>query len=434
MMMEDQPIEHRYYSRFIGPISREATYHWRAIMVLSLILLVGGIFAVSDPIYRTQGGKAVTLFFTILFGLAVLLTVMLRSFRKASTVLYPAVLAASLVPALAWLLKETISPLEGIYASIVLATAAGVNYSLVKKYIDERRKPATAMTSVFDSFSKLSKTVAGVYILETFTFLAIAAFTAEITGLLGIYVAAGLVAALMCTILVLPASLFLYEHTMSSRALTEKESKVLGYTRSFGAHKKHHPIVAGWLGIAVSEVETAVESLKAKGFLGSHFFAIDDPLVWFLLFGTYVLGALFSLTALPSAVSVWYDLGLAFLVTVGICLLSPQALQGIPKSLRRFLGVLIIGITLVLAVRTSVLLTEIIATLLVLGIISLYFGSSGAWLVGNVAVSIYFALIFLLGWLQFDTLSALPKLWTVGIGAVLFLMQMVMEEEAYITL
>jgi hypothetical protein len=432
--MAETPIEHRHYSRLIGPLAREVTIHWRAVLFLSIILCFGGLGVVSDPVFRSYLGGSVTLFFTVFFGMALLLTVMLRSFRKALLVILPAIAGVPVVLLCSFVLGHNLSPMEGLFATIILSTACGVNYDLVKKYFDERRKPATPMTSVFESFSKLSRPVAGVYILEAFTFIGIAAFTNDVTGYLGIFVAAANVLGLIASVTVLPASILLYEHAMAARVLSENEEKVFGYVKSFGSQKTHSPIVASWLGVAVSDVEKSLESLTAKGYLGSHFFAIDDPLVWFLLLGSYLLGTIFARTGLPAFAMVWYDLGLAFLMTVAVCLLSPQSLQGLSRGTRRFLGILLVLITLAIAFRTSVLLTEILMALLILGLISLFFGSSAAWLVGNTAVAIYFALIFLLGWLQFDWLATAPKIWAVGIGAVIFLLQLVIEEEAYVNI
>lgn len=426
------PIEHRGYSRIMAPLAREATYYWKAVLFLSFLIFLGGVFVTSDPIFTSYLGPTVLLFASLVVATSTLLTVMLKSFRKALTILYPAVFSIPVTLLIFFALGHTPSGIEGLFAAFTFTTAVGINYTLVKKYFDERRKPATVMTSIFETYSKLSKGVAGIYIIETLMFVGIAAFTYEYTGYLGIFTAVANGIALMASAAIVPAGVMFYEHVMAARVLSEHEEKVLTYTKSFGNDKKHSPVIAGWLGVATEKVEGALESLSAKGFLGSHFFAIDDPLVWFLMTSAYFMGAIFSRWGLPSLSSVWYDLGIIFLATVAVCLLSPQNLPGIPKSLRRFLGIVLAVATGIVAFRTSFILFQAVLALLIVGIVSIFFASSGAWIVGNVAVSVYFSLVFLLGWLQFDYVETAPKLWAVGTGVVVFLMLLLLEEEAYV--
>ncbi|MFH0961733.1 MAG: hypothetical protein V1820_03560 [archaeon] len=426
------PIEHRHYSRVIGPLAREATYHWRAVLVLSFLLLAGGLAVTTDPVFTAYLGNTVILFISLVAATGVLVTLMLRSFRKALTALYPALISVPVTLLIAYALGESPSGIETIFATFAFTTAVGLNYTLVKKYFDERRKPATVLTSLFETFSKLSKSVAGVYVIETLMFLGIAAFTYEMTGFLGILVAIANGISLVATVTVVPAAVMFYEHAMAARVLSEHEEKVLGYVKSYGKDRKHAPLIASWLGVAASDVEKAFERLAAKGFLGSHFFAIDDPFVWFLMATAYFLGTVFARSGAPSLTSIWYDLGIVFLVTVSVCLFSPQNFPGISKGVRRLLGLLLGSATVFLAFRTSPILLEAVLALLVVGLASIFFASSGVSLAGNAAVSVYFALVFLLGWLQFDLIENTPMLWAVGIGAIVFLMLMLVEEEAYI--
>lgn len=420
-------------SRFVAPLAQEAAFASSTILLLGLAAFLAGLYVFAAfPLVEFQMQNSL-LFVTLLFFIPTILTLMLKSFRKVLIALAPAAVALALTSLTLYVLQLRVTGSAGLFASLAFAISISINFILARHYFDERRRPTTAINALRATYDLYSKVIVGLYVLMIVTFLSLVSFTTGETGSLGAMTALGLFWGLVTTIFFLPAVTVFYEHRASRKALSPLEQRLLPYAESFGHHKENHLFFASWLGTAIEDIENSIENLRGKGFLGANFFIIDDPLVWFFLLSSFVLGAAMSKTFAPTFGEIGYGLGVLLALTIGICLQAHQSLQFLDLSVRRLLGLILIAVSLFAASTLSGLFLQLAAVLAVLGLLSVIISTKPYWVVSNLTVSAYFALVFAAGWSLFDvSFSTDAKLWALGIAILVFVVQLVTEEEGYV--
>lgn len=390
-----------------------------------LLVSAAGLYSLlAYPVF-SAGPSTKLAFFLTAFIIPMVLVLMLRSFRKALIAVVPAAAAMLLMPLTIFLSGFPLRESQTVmFFPVVLAIGSGMNYLLLNSYFSERRKPTTAANAIYMSYSQNGRPLLGMYLLLVVSFLALS--TLAETRLLGVMTSLALTYSLVYTILVLPAMLNLYELNRSKAALSPLESSVLNYLKAFDGAGP----LASSLGISPKDVNAAVNSLRRKGLLGPHFFSFDDPLVWFMLLFSYLAGTTLALGTFSASGILTMNFASILFLALGVTLITNGTLVS------RILGPALILASLYSVYQSVPEGNFPLAILLALvGASSAYLASRGALvLFSNALAGIFYSAVFAYGWMAGAGGPNPPAVWLVAIAVVVFFVQLLLEEEVYVSI
>lgn len=419
--MEQQPAAPPH---FIATLARISLFNHKKIFALFLLVSAAGLYSLlAYPVF-SAGPATGLVFFLVAVIMPMMLSLMLRSFRKALTAVVPAVAAMLLMQLTIFFSGAALIENQAVmFFPVVLAIGSGINYILVNSYFSERRKPTTAANAVYLAYSQNGRPLLGMYTLLVVSFLSLS--TLPETRLLGVMTALALSYSFLYTVLVLPALLNIYDTRRAAAALSPLESSVLKYLKMFD----YTGPLASALGVASHDVNAAANSLKRKGLLGPYFFSFGDPLVWFMLIFSYLAGSTLALGTFSAAGVLTMNFASILLLTLGVSVMADGTLAG------RIAGPVMILASLYSVYQSVPQGNFPLALLLALvGAGSAILASRGILvMVSNVLAGAFYSAVFAYGWLANGGAAVPPVAWLLAIAVVVFFVQLVLEEEVYVT-
>lgn len=421
--MEQQPTSSSPH--FIATLARISFFNHKKIFAMFLLASAAGLYSLlAYPVF-SAGPATGLVFFLVAFIMPMMLALMLRSFRKALTAVVPAAAAMLLMPLTIFFSGAALLENQAVmFFPVVLAMGSGINYFLVNSYFSERRKPTTAANAIYLAYSRNGRPLLGMYVLLVVSFLSL--FTLSETRLLGVMTALALSYSFVYTVLVLPALLNIYDLRRAAAALSPLESSVLKYLEAFDDIGP----LASSLGVASHEVNAAANSLRKKGLLGPYFFSFDDPLVWFMLIFSYLAGSTLALGTFSAAGIISMNFVSILLLTLGVTVMANGTLAG------RAAGPVLILASLYSVYQSVPQGNFPLALLLALvGAGSAILASKGILvMVSNVLAGAFYSAVFTYSWLASGGAPVPPVAWLLAIAVVVFFVQLMLEEEVYVTL
>ncbi len=414
---------------FISTIARRSVF---AYMPIFLVAAITAGLGATQPLGLAENDTVLVAM--LFFVVPILLSIVLRSFRKAVLGTAPIILAVLWTVGTANLLGMEISGAAALFGAVVLGFGATDNLVILLDYFRARSEPMTVASAVEAAFERSEKGLLGGSIVAIITFLSLSMASSPSIAQVGVASALAVAYALVANVVVLPALTNVYEFTSARKAITGKESKVLHYAKAYGKGEESHPFYASWLGVAIEEVEEAIENLEAKGFLGPYFFTLQDPLVWFLLLFSFLIGASLDNFALPPLNSMLEPFLSVALLTVGLSVQGPQLKKRLDKKAKKVMGLVIMGAGGYLAYAQSMLFLEGYLLLLVGGLVSIYLAGTKLYILSNLASAAYYGVVFALAWSHFGVLELSDNIYAVAFALLVFVTILGIEEETYIKL
>lgn len=414
---------------FVADIAKRSVFSYIPVFVVALLLAALGA---TRPFGLAENDAV--LLAVLVFMVPVILALLLKSFRKALIGTVPIIIAILWTIGAADVFGLSTAGSAALFAAVVLGVGATDNLVILKDYFLARSQPQTVAGSMEYAFENNEKELLGASIIAIVTFLALSMASSPSVAQLGVVSALAITFTLISNVLVLPALTNLYEFTGARRAITQKESRVLHYAKSYGKHKETHPFYASWLGLAIEDVEDAMENLEAKGFLGPYFFTLQDPLVWFLLVFAYAIGSSLANFALPP-LSMMVEPFLAMaLLTIGLCVQGPQVKKRMKKAVKKVVGLLLIVTGGYVAYTQSMLFLEGYLLMLVVGLVSIYLAGTKLYILSNLSSAAYYGVVFALSWSHFGVLSLADNAYAIAFALIVFVTMLGIEEETYVKL
>lgn len=412
---------------FISDIAKRSVFSYIPIFVVALILAAYGA---SQPFGLAENDTV--LLVVLVFLIPTLLTILLKSFRKAVAATAPVIIAALWTISAAGILGLNVSGSAALFVAVVLGFGAADNLVILKDYFLARNQPNSVAASVEYAFSQNERELLGGSIIAIVTFLALSMSTSPSIAALGVASSIAVAFALIANILVLPAILNTYEFTNAKRAINLKEQHVLSYAKAYGKGKESYPFYASWLGVAIEEIEETIENLEAKGFLGPYFFTLQDPIVWYMLLFSFLLGSALANFAMPPA-STMIEPALSFvLLTMGLCVQGPQIKKKLKKKVKKLVGLLLIIAGGYFAYTQSLVFLEGYLILVVAGLLSIYLAGTKLYILSNLTSAAYYGVMFDLSWSHFGVLALSDNLYSVAFTLLVFVTMLGIEEETYL--